>query len=122
MKKLIPLILVLVLALAACNGTTQSATNAEPTAVETVAQVQPTEKTEVAATATPSEPAADVAATEPAPVETPTPIAPGCYPEPISNLIDMTPNAKLAPVTAEEWQSGGDASAPITVIEYSDFQ
>ena len=109
----------LVLALAACTGTkTESST--EPTAVETVAQAQPT-ATPVPATDTPA--AAQSSTAEPVAVaETPTAVAPGCYPEPISKLINLTANDKIAPVSADDWQKGGDDSARVVVIEYGDFQ
>ena len=121
MKKIVPLLFVLILALAACTGTSPTETNAEPTAAETVAQAQPTATTAPAATDTPTA-AAPAPTDAPVVADTPTPIAPGCYPAPISDLIDLTANEKIAPVTADDWQKGGDTSAPITVIEYGDFQ
>jgi len=111
--------MILMLSVAAC-GTTTSQTDTEPTAV---AQVQPTPTTAETVAPVATEAPAEPTATEaPAVVETPTPVPPGCYPEPITNLIDLTKNSKIAPVSADEWQSGGPDSAPITVIEYSDFQ
>ncbi len=90
MKRIIPIFMMLILALAACTGTPQTETNTEPTAVETVAQVQPTE-TSVPATDTPAP--ASLPTDEPvAETETSPAVEPGCYPDPISNLIDLTPN------------------------------
>ncbi len=120
MKKIFVLLMILLLALTACNGANNS--NTEPTAVETVAQVQPTATTpSVAPTEIPTS-SADAGSVPATDVATPTPVAPGCYPDSISSLIDLTANENIAPVSAAEWQKGGDASAPITVVEYGDFQ
>lgn len=101
-------LLVLLLALTACNNASKSE-GETPVAAAT--------PTVAPATATPAERTAVPVAAEP------TAEAPGCYASSIGSLIDMQPNTAIAAVSdADLWQSGGDASARVTVVEYGDFQ
>ncbi len=101
-------LLVLLLALTACNSASKSEGETP------VAEATPTA---VPATATPAESASAPVAAEP------TAEAPGCYASSITSLIDMQPDTAIAAVSdADLWQSGGDASARVTVVEYGDFQ
>lgn len=45
----------------------------------------------------------------------------GCRVEPITDLIPLEADPLIPPVQADEW-SQGRADAPITLVEYSDFQ
>jgi hypothetical protein len=108
----LPGLLGLSLALAACGAqppATPTETAAEtpaPAAVENTpttaaAQAPPTEV--AAASATPAQTV--VAATQPA----------NCVP------VEVPKNDKIAPVTDQDWAKG-PATAPVTLIEYGDFQ
>ncbi len=108
--------------LAACGGTAQST----PQPQEQVAANQTTEATattpataEVAQAATATE---EVAIAEPpATAASPTAKPPAAPKQAICQAIEIPTNDKAATVTTNDW-SKGSANAPITLIEYADFQ
>ncbi len=125
MKKLIvPLGLILLLALAACGGSTQEAANT-PEATEAVAQA-----TEALPTAAPTKETPAVSptkATKEEAADNSNSNAPasgsgaaGCRAESIESLINLPP-ATIAPVSDADWQEEG-SQAKITLIEYGDYQ
>ncbi|HEY84212.1 MAG TPA: hypothetical protein G4N96_03740 [Chloroflexi bacterium] len=133
MKKLIaPLGLILLLALAACGGSTQETANM-PEATEAVAQV-----TEASPAADPTKEEPTASPTKEAPTASPTKAtekeadnsgsgelpsasgAIGCHAESIESLISLPP-AAVPPVSDADWQKKGDQEK-ITLIEYGDYQ
>ncbi len=128
MKKLIvPLALILLLALAACGGSTPEAANT-PEAAAAVTQVTEASPTAVPATEAPAAtPATPTTATEKEAAgndDSASPVAPSgpasCRAESIDNLINLPP-ATIAPVSDADWQEKGN-QAKITLVEYGDFQ
>ena len=125
MKKLIvPLALILLLALAACGGSTPEAANT-PEAAAAVTQVTEASPTAVPATEAPA--ATPTTATEKEAAgndDSASPVAPSgpasCRAESIDNLINLPP-ATIAPVSDADWQEKGN-QAKITLVEYGDFQ
>ncbi|MBE7468882.1 MAG: hypothetical protein DPW09_07285 [Anaerolineae bacterium] len=106
------------LLLAACGGAAEPATPEQPapaqsqaTATEAAAPSSPTAEVTEAAAAT-EQPTAIAATNQAAEVSGP-PAA--CQP------VDIPTNTLIAPVSDQEW-SKGPANAPVTVIEYADFQ
>jgi len=110
------------LTLAACGGATEPVSQ-EPTApaqtVEAVATSitdQEAEKVQEAAATT--EDTAEVAAATSEAEATPSE---NSAPQAICQAADIPNNDLIAPVSAEDW-SKGPANAPVTLIEYGDFQ
>ena len=111
-------VLLLSVSLAACGGSTTPA-ESEPDQTESAApteapaETSPTEAPAAAATEAVVEEeeaaAADVAPSAPVASQA------SCFP------IDIPTNTLIAAVSDEEW-SRGPADAPVTVIEYGDFQ
>lgn len=106
------------LLLAACGGAAEPATPEQPapaqsqaTATEAAAPSSPTAEVTEAAAAT-EQPTAIAATNQAAEVSGP-PAA--CQP------VDIPTNTLIAPVSDQEW-SKGPADAPVTLIEYGDFQ
>lgn len=115
----VSLMLLAILALAACGGATGSVAEDTPAAAATETEAPadtPTaarQDTPTAAAETPAEPAA----TQEADVAQPSPTSSTaeCVP------VDVPDNDLIAAVTGKDWVDGS-ADAPVTLIEYGDFQ
>jgi hypothetical protein len=108
---------------ASCASTTSSAACAETQSAQTeVAAAAPADETETSQAATSSEEAVitETAATEEAvasSAENLTAASPGAT----CQAIDVPGNQLIVPISADDW-SKGPANAPVTLIEYGDFQ
>ena len=111
--------------LAACGGASESASNdvvASPTTEQTANTPTTVPPTEEVAT-TESEPAANENLTDTGQ----PPVSAGmamCHPATAQNdpiVAALQPNSLVALATDDEW-SKGPADAPVTLIEYGDFQ
>ncbi|MGC8877785.1 MAG: peptidylprolyl isomerase [Anaerolineae bacterium] len=113
--------LTFVLALAACTSLTSEAQ--APTAATAEASstaITPSSSADTNA-ATQTEAATVTPTAVTTPIETATPAYPTPNPNPQCEALKLPVATKLPPVTEQDW-SRGQADAPVTVIEYADFQ
>lgn len=107
----------LLASLAACGGATPAASptaaSDTPTAVASVAPAQAAAESTAAPAA---ESADEAAASAELPVAPVGPAGPAAC-----NSIEIPDDALTSPATADDWAKG-PADAPITLIEYGDFQ
>lgn len=109
----------LTLLVAACSSLTSAAqTPSVAPTEESLAAITPTPSPSASA-ATQTEAATSTAATTP--TETATPAYPTPNPNPRCEALDLPIAANLPPVMEQDW-SRGAANAPVTVVEYADFQ
>lgn len=114
------LIPVLALVFAACSSLASEAQTSTTASAKEVAAITATPTTESSmATATPTEMATSAPTGTPA--ETATPAYPTPHPNPQCEALRLPVATNLPPVTEQDW-SRGQADAPVTVIEYADFQ
>jgi cyclophilin family peptidyl-prolyl cis-trans isomerase/protein-disulfide isomerase len=111
-------VILLSLLLAACGGAAQPASKEPATSAQTQETTGLAETEEATSPSTTEPEAQQPAATEAAPDENPvaaTSAQASCQP------VDIPSNTLIAPVLDQEW-SKGPADAPVTLIEYADFQ
>jgi len=113
--------LTFVLALAACASlTSEVQTPTAATTEEPPAAITPTLSASAGAAAQ-TEAATSTTATAPTTAETATPAYPTPNPNPRCEVLNLPVATNLPPITEQDW-SRGAADAPVTVIEYADFQ
>ncbi len=113
-----PGLLSLSLALAACSAQT-TATPAEP-AAETPTQAAASQAAEDTPTTEAQETPIEVAAAK-SPVATPAETAVAAAKPVVCQPVEVPTNSKIAPISDKDWAKG-PATAPVTLIEYGDFQ
>jgi hypothetical protein len=112
-------LLLLSLALAACSG--QPTTPPAETAAETPTQAAVSQAVEDTPPTQAQEPPTEVAADSPVSPVTPAETVVAAAKPVVCEPVEIPVNSKIAAINDKDWAKG-PATAPVTLIEYGDFQ